>query len=375
LRSVAVMHIPVDDEHAIETLDSTRVVCGDGDVSEEAESHRGSTKRVVAGRAHRAEAALRRTREREVDGVEDASGARRGGLPRTRARDRVGVELAAALLRERTNTRDVRRVVREGDLVVVRVPPLEMVERFIQLEIVAQCARNRAKPADVLGMTPARVMPTAVGVRDERDGLLHRAPRQRRDAHSASRQSNIAGRSHRGNPCGPDASGAIATAGPSASTRRASGAPSAAGDSSAGGSGAAGTLATMRDPHARGAATASAPPCMRQRHVSSKPACSTRPAPSRRAATVNNAPRVESGTASPRSPSSGYTAIAFTGSAMSNARTSARRLAPARAGAIARTAGALAAPASSTRPPPCRTNRTTDAATDPSVVSSATITA
>src|SRR6185312_15044818 len=40
LRAVAMVHVPVDDEHAVEPARATRIVRRDCDVAEEAESHR-----------------------------------------------------------------------------------------------------------------------------------------------------------------------------------------------------------------------------------------------------------------------------------------------------------------------------------------------
>ena len=224
-----------------------------------------------------------------------------------------------------------------------------------------QRAWNRAEAADVLGMAPPGAVATAVGVRNERDGLLHFAPRSRREPHSAISRIAATGRIHAGSRSGTDAAGALAVAGPSASTRRASGAPSADDDSSARGSGTAATLPTMRDHHARCAATASLPPCMRQRHVSSYPAWSTRPAPSRRAALVTSEPRGRQphGITTQRLERIHGHPSRSPGRRHAGTRGwPARRFVPTRAGAIARSAAALAASPSRTRPPPPRrTNR------------------
>ena len=98
------------------------------------------------------------------------------------------------------------------------------------------------------------------------------------------------------------------------------------------------------------------------------------PRPRRRAALGDPAPAARREfTASARGASSGKSAIALTGSATSNARASAMRLAPARAGAIARRLPAFAASASRTTPPPSRANRAICGPIVPSTVSSATI--
>jgi hypothetical protein len=74
------MDVPVDDQDAIGTVALPRVVRGDGDVAEEAESHRPVVQRVVPGRAHRAEAA-RPIGEGEVYPVEDTARSRASRVP------------------------------------------------------------------------------------------------------------------------------------------------------------------------------------------------------------------------------------------------------------------------------------------------------
>ena len=52
----------------------------------------------------------------------------------------------------------------ERELVFGGVASLGVVKGLEQLGIVAERARDGADPADVLGMPPSRVVPTAVGV-------------------------------------------------------------------------------------------------------------------------------------------------------------------------------------------------------------------
>jgi hypothetical protein len=52
----------------------------------------------------------------------------------------------------------------ERELVLGGMASLGVVERLKQLGVVAERARDGADPADVLGMPPPRVVPTAVGV-------------------------------------------------------------------------------------------------------------------------------------------------------------------------------------------------------------------
>jgi hypothetical protein len=168
LRPVAVMYVPVDDEDAFEVMPVSRVMRCDRDVSEQAEAHRAIAQRVVARRAHGAERAKGSALDRHIHGVQHASGARRGGVPGALARHRVWIELSASRLREIADRADVPDVMRERELFIGRVTSLGMMQRLEQVGIVAQRLRDRAKPADVFGMAPPRVVTTAVGVGDER---------------------------------------------------------------------------------------------------------------------------------------------------------------------------------------------------------------
>ena len=134
---------------------------------------------MVAGRANGTEAPQVGAGKREVHGVEQAPGAGGGSVPRSLARDGVGVEAAAARGGKRAYVRDVAASVRQGDLVFGRVAPLAMVERAEQLKVLAQRPRNRPQASDVLRMIPPVVVTAAVGVRDEGDGLQRTGRRRR----------------------------------------------------------------------------------------------------------------------------------------------------------------------------------------------------
>ncbi len=54
LRAVAVMHVPIDDKHAIQIQLVERLPCADGDVVEQAKSHRAARQGMMARRAHQA---------------------------------------------------------------------------------------------------------------------------------------------------------------------------------------------------------------------------------------------------------------------------------------------------------------------------------
>ena len=57
---------------------------------------------------------------------------------------------------------------RERELVARGVPPFEMLDRLKEISLVPERSGYRAKAAGVLGMSPAGVVPSAVGVRYER---------------------------------------------------------------------------------------------------------------------------------------------------------------------------------------------------------------
>ena len=67
LGAVAMVDIPIDDQDPMQAVLVSRIVCGDGNISEEAESHRAIANGVVPGRPHRAEAARMNARYRQID--------------------------------------------------------------------------------------------------------------------------------------------------------------------------------------------------------------------------------------------------------------------------------------------------------------------
>ena len=117
------------------------------------------------------------------------------------------------------------RLVGQRDLVGRRVPAFDVHERMKQIWVLAQRARDRTQSPDVLRVTPPRVVASAVRVRDVGDG--HRAPRRRRDVHSASSATRATSANRRrvvrvGSPRGATRASNRA-GGPSASTSDASG--------------------------------------------------------------------------------------------------------------------------------------------------------
>ncbi len=139
LRPVAVVNVPVDDQHSLGAVPLTRVVCADGHVPEEAETHRASADRVVTWRANRAEASPGPTpvAEREVDAVEHRTGGRGRRIPGSFAHDGVRIEPAAAGFGQRAHRLHVRAIVRDRQLVDRRVARVDVRDASEELGIVA----------------------------------------------------------------------------------------------------------------------------------------------------------------------------------------------------------------------------------------------
>jgi hypothetical protein len=169
------MHVPIDDQHALDPVSCSRVVRTDCDVAEETEPHRSRAQGVVAWGTHGAEAPRGSAVQCHVDGVEDASSAGRRGVPRPGADDRVGIETAATAFDHRMHAIHVLRFVSERQLGSRGVSSFDVHERVKELGPFPQSAWNRAESSDVFRMSPAGVMPATVGVGYERDRQGERA--------------------------------------------------------------------------------------------------------------------------------------------------------------------------------------------------------
>ena len=101
LGAVAVVDVEVDDRDALEAAHVERVARGDGDVVEEAEAHRLVARRVMAGRAHRAERVGDVAVDDRVGGGDGGAGGAQHRVQGAGRSDRVGVERAAAGRRRR----------------------------------------------------------------------------------------------------------------------------------------------------------------------------------------------------------------------------------------------------------------------------------
>src|SRR6185437_13061212 len=103
LRTIAVMHVPVDDQDPIEVVDLASVVRAQRDASEDAETHRAVADCVVTGRPNARETPGRAPVDRHVDRVEHAAGRGRRGIPGTFTGNSVDVEAATTSGTERSN--------------------------------------------------------------------------------------------------------------------------------------------------------------------------------------------------------------------------------------------------------------------------------
>jgi hypothetical protein len=114
LRSIAVMHVPVDDRDAVESA-RARVRGCNGGVVEETEAHGLVRASVVTGRPHQRQAALDRTVEH---GVHERHGSARGQLcdrDALRPDERVRVDVPV-LPTQRGHPRDEVRIVHSRQL-------------------------------------------------------------------------------------------------------------------------------------------------------------------------------------------------------------------------------------------------------------------
>ena len=90
--------VPVDDRHPLALVGQFRR--GDRDVVEQAEAHRPVGNGVVSGWATSGERHVTRPRRERVDRIEHGARGTATGVPRSRRRERVGIEITATSLTE-----------------------------------------------------------------------------------------------------------------------------------------------------------------------------------------------------------------------------------------------------------------------------------
>ncbi len=164
LSSVAMMHVPVNDQDSLQPVHFPGVVRGNRHVAEQAEAHGAIMNRVVARRANRAEAPPMNASNRQIDAGQHAAhtGGRR--KPGAATGDGVGVEPPSSLLGDYPDGRDVRWIVGKRELFNRGVSPLEVLDLVKKVRVLSQRARDGAQTADVLRMSPAGVVTPAIAV-------------------------------------------------------------------------------------------------------------------------------------------------------------------------------------------------------------------
>ena len=156
--------VPVYDENPLQTVFLTRVVRGEGNVSKKAESHRPIVDGVVARRTHRGEAARMHAADREIDRGKHTASARRRCFPRTSTLHGICIEASAALLGKHSHGAHVGGVVHQLELFHGGVTTFDVLDTVEQLRIFTQRAGDGAQTADVLGMSPTRVVTAAIAM-------------------------------------------------------------------------------------------------------------------------------------------------------------------------------------------------------------------
>ena len=107
VRPVAVVDVPVEDQHALGAVRRLRMARRHRRVAEEAEAHRAVGLGVVAGRAQRREAGRRLARQQRVDQRDAAAGRAQRRVVGRRDGDRVEVDAAAAARAQLVDVADV----------------------------------------------------------------------------------------------------------------------------------------------------------------------------------------------------------------------------------------------------------------------------
>jgi len=166
LGTIAVMNVPVHNQDSLEPVYRLRIVRGNCDIAEQAESHRARFERVMSRRTDGAE----RSRARisgAVYSCKCATGAGSRGAPGAFARDSVGIEIAAADSGDLLNGTEILGAVHESDFLHRRVPAFELLDSVEQCGTISERACYGSQPANVLGMAPAGVVAPAVAVGNE----------------------------------------------------------------------------------------------------------------------------------------------------------------------------------------------------------------
>jgi hypothetical protein len=166
LRSVAVVHVPVDAEHARQPA-SVGFRGGDGDVVEEAEAHRARRDCVVPGRADQGEGGAGFAVHDEAHAFRRGSGGEQRGIDRCARDSGVAVEGAGPPAQAEDGLH-VARIVNARQLVQRRLRRIDQLRS--PHRVLRQHAQDRAQPLGLFGVPVARVVLDAERVGQQRNG-------------------------------------------------------------------------------------------------------------------------------------------------------------------------------------------------------------
>ena len=132
LGTVAVVHVEVDDRHALRVIAVAGVMCGNRRLVEEAEAHGAARFRMVARRPQRAEGIVGLSPEHRIDGSGCRPHATQCRLQRSRRHHGIGIEILEAFGgRNRAQPLQVLIGMRAQDVLVTaqrRLAPFEVAE-------------------------------------------------------------------------------------------------------------------------------------------------------------------------------------------------------------------------------------------------------
>ena len=118
----------------------------------------------MPGGTDRAETPRVNTTDGQIDRRQHATNGCGRCFPRATAGHCIGIKISPALLGKHTHRPHVRRIVRELQLFDCRVAAFYVFDAVKELGILTQGARNRAQPANVLGVSPTSIVATAIAV-------------------------------------------------------------------------------------------------------------------------------------------------------------------------------------------------------------------
>lgn len=169
LRSVAVVDVPIDNQHSPCVVSFFRVERGERDVAEETKPHRSCSQSVVSRRARCAKRSSVQVLHCTIDCGECAPSSSGRGSPGAFTCDSVRIESSAAGAANTLDHLDVPRIMSNRKLIRRRVPADNLFDGIEQLRIRSQRSCDRTQSSYMLRMIPSGIMTAAVGVRYEGD--------------------------------------------------------------------------------------------------------------------------------------------------------------------------------------------------------------